>query len=423
MDGGAPAISQAKRMAQDLRRRGCKAAALAVVLRHAATALVDWRAQLDAGDLLMEAGRWDEADLYMSRAAMLAPERPEVWQDIGQLALYRGNLEIAARAMAKAVTLGGDPEAARYHAGVVALAAGRWREGFEGYRHRFTQVTGGLSYRPHLPLWAGEPLAGRRLAILPDQGAGDLIMVERYFPWLRSLGPARLDLHVPARLRQLFKGHPDLDGVRLLDDKVRADLFVWAGSLPALHGTEPDSVPPQTGHFRRLAGEREFRLEPSPGLKVGIVWAGAAGHKLNAWRSSTLEHFLVLAELPELTLYSFLVGDRSADIQRAGAEDLVLDLSREIGSWADTAAALARMDLVIGVDTGTMHLAGSLGVPCWLLNAASPDWRWMSGEGPTPWYPSMRMFRQRRLGDWSGLLAEVRDVLSVFIAERARRAA
>src|SRR5439155_14179366 len=161
-------------------------------------------------------------------------------------------------------------------------------------------------------------------------------------------------------------------------------------------------------HWRRVIGD-------VPGLKVGIVWAANAKHRNESQRSLELERLLPLFELPGIQWFSLQVGERAAELARLPA-DTIVDLSRGLSDFAETAAAIANLDLIVAVDTSVVHLAGALGRPVWGMLAFAPDWRWLLGREDSPWYPSVRLFRQAHAGDWDSVIARLRDALAIRAA-------
>ncbi len=184
-------------------------------------------------------------------------------------------------------------------------------------------------------------------------------------------------------------------------------------SLPRIFNTSLDTVPAEVPYLAApaaSAGRFDEALAGAPGKRrVGIVWRGSPGHRNDHRRSCPLDHFLALAELPDVALFS-LQKERPGAAPLDGAA--IADLAPLLDDFADTAAALARLDLVVTVDTAVAHLAGALARPVWLLLPFAPDWRWMLARDDSPWYPTMRLFRQRRPGDWAGVFERVLAALA-----------
>lgn len=265
------------------------------------------------------------------------------------------------------------------------------------------------------PQWSGQALEGRTVWLYSEQGAGDAIQFARYIPLLAAQG-ARVILECPAALQPLFVG---LEGVNELvgcGAKLKHyDYHCALMSLPNAYGTTLATIPA----YDRYPGWADdafilrLRLSaPSHGvLRVGVVWSGSALHINNARRSCPLELILTLASVPSIELYG-LQKPNDPMVSPLGSEGgPVHDLGGRLNDFADTAAVIDQLDLVIGVDTAVAHLAGALGKAVWVLLPFAPDWRWLLHRSDSPWYPSMRLFRQARPGDWAGVISDVMQSL------------
>jgi tetratricopeptide repeat protein/glycosyl transferase family 9 (putative heptosyltransferase) len=286
----------------------------------------------------------------------------------------------------------GAPNTARALA-MLVLGAGRYDEGFALYerRHELAELA-----KPPLPFseWRGEPVAGRKLLIWPEQGLGDQIQFARFAPLLASRG-ADVTLVCAPPLARLFEGSL---GVRVLSaagviDFPDPDFWVMALSLAARFGVTPQTVP--AASYLKAIGP----VPPLPnGFKVGLVTRGNPGHLNDRHRS--------LPDSPAERLRAVPVQVVSLDPGETGAAD-----------FADTAAIVAGLDLVITVDTAVAHLAGAMGKPCWtLLTARNTDWRWGRSGSHSPWYPSMRLYRQATPGDWIPTVDQVIHDLKALAA-------
>jgi ADP-heptose:LPS heptosyltransferase len=189
--------------------------------------------------------------------------------------------------------------------------------------------------------------------------------------------------------------------------------------MPYLLGLRVETIPAETGYLgvdpARLAVWRA-RLQAWPGFRVGIAWRGNPRATNDATRSAALADFLALANVPSVRLFSLQKGTGREELARLDARATVIDLADYLDDLADTAAAVCALDLVVAVDTALVHLAGGLGCPVWTALAVGPDWRWLLEREDTPWYPSMRLFRQRRLGDWTAVFARMAAELAMRTA-------
>ena len=273
--------------------------------------------------------------------------------------------------------------AERARRGLQLLAEGRYAEGWPLYEARFEVGRDGMA-KPLLPYpeWRGEEVAGKEFLIWPEQGLGDQIQFARFAPILAARG-ARVTLICLSPLQRLLSQFEDIEvlaaagGVAFRDP----DYWTMSGSLPRWMGVTLETIP-QTPYLTAPATP----LLPVAGPRIGIVTHGSPAHSNDANRSLDLSS--------EQRLLALVPGARSLDPRSTGAKD-----------FADTAGIIAGLDLVISVDTSVAHLAGAMGKPCWLmLPAVNTDWRWLKGRSDSPWYPSLRLLRQTRAHDWSGVI-------------------
>ena len=262
--------------------------------------------------------------------------------------------------------------------------------------------------------WNGESISGRRVLVVHGQGLGDMIQMARYLPRLRSRA-AHVTLECPASLEPLLRDLPGIDRIARPGTVGTPDfdVFVRMMSLPRLlgeRGSRPWSEP-----YLRVHSEYHARWRCPAGtdraVRVGLVWAGNPFHPLDSRRSIPLEEFAPLGEIEGVSWTSLQVGPRAHEARDAAR--WLEPCDRSIADFADTAAIVAQLDLVIAVDTAVAHLAGALGVPVWLLLRPRPDWRWPRKGEYTPWYPSMRLLHARQRA-WSDIVDEVASRLRAF---------
>src|ERR1043166_9096789 len=312
--------------------------------------------------------------------------------------------------------------------GMLHLLRGNFSAGWEKYEARWN--LGDLLPREFKqPQWRGEPLGGKTILLHAEQGFGDTIQFLCYLPLVAARG-GKVILEIQKPLIPLVTPSAGVTVIASGDPLPPFDLHCPLLSLPRAFATTlqniPASVPYLAPAAERVAHWRA-RIGDAPGLKVGIVWAGSPIHRNDRHRSIPVEKFKPLFELAGARFFSLQVGARAAD--RTAVEPVpVTDLAGELTDFGETAAAVANLDLIISADTALVHLAGALNKPVWTLLPFAPDWRWLLARSDSPWYPSMRLFRQTRHGDWDGVVAAVRQALAERIAgapkvpERARRA-
>ncbi|MFA5885698.1 MAG: tetratricopeptide repeat protein [Acidimicrobiia bacterium] len=311
---------------------------------------------------------------------------------------------------------------ARFGRALVLLRLGRYPEGWLDYEWRF--LTGAV---PRLslprPRWDGSNLAGRRILVHAEQGIGDTLQLVRFLPLLQEQG-ATVIVACSPRLVPLLERTPGIDGWFPVDEPAPADfdVFIPMGSLPGLlridEHTLARAVPyvfPEPDRVARWAAP----VAAIGGFKVGICWQGSPTFVGDAFRSVPLRHFAPLGRVDGVHLVSLQKRDGEDDLAsqpEVGPVTVLDGLDADGQTMVDTAAVMQHLDLVITSDTAIAHLAGALGIPVWVALSTGPDWRWLRGRTDSPWYPSLRCFRQRTLGDWDGVFAEMSDALSAVVA-------
>jgi len=351
----------------------------------------------------------EAADCY-ARALSENPEVPEAWANLGVARQELGDTAGAVAAYDRALAGDpGNPEIRRNRAQAL-LKLGRFDEGWPEFEWRWqTDHFAAVRRAWEKPRWQGEDLAGTTVLVHAEQGYGDSLQFARYLPMLAERG-ARVVVECPDALIGLLARLPGVEAAVSVGATLPAhDCQIPMMSLPGAFGTDfsdlPASVPylsvagdclaEWAERFRRADGRR----------RVGLVWKGSANHQRNEWRSPGLAALAPLAAHPGLDLYSLQKDDEAADLEAAGLTDRVTPLGREFRDFNDTAAAVANLDLVISPDTAVAHLAGALAKPVWLILPFSCEWRWLEGRDDSPWYPTMRLFRQPALDDWAGAVA------------------
>jgi len=397
----------------------CDASAGAALGRALALDPGSISARLALGRLLLRRSRFAEAAAILGEADRLLPDTPDVLTPLGQAMLGLRRFDAAEVLLRRAAALRPDDPWPSLGLALLFFLKGDWRAAFPYYRRRRALPHAVPAPRPGDRVWEGEPLSGRSILLYGEQGRGDTIQFLRFAPILAANG-AEVAIVCPPDLMPIAPAGPRLtpfcgptrrrfDFVSSLID-VADVLGVTAETVPA--AIPYLKVPERRGMPPAPAGTR---------LRVAICWAGSAAHSNDAARSVPFELFLPLLGCPGLELISVQVGPRAADIAAAGASQLVLDLAPRLVDFGDTAAILAETDLVISVDTSVAHLAGALGRPVWTLIPYHPDWRWGLGSAATPWYPTMRLFRQSEPGAWEPVFAGLRAALETLAAPLAPR--
>jgi tetratricopeptide (TPR) repeat protein len=369
------------------------------------------------GQVLQELARFTEARQCYQRAIELNPRTVALHYNLGSVLQSQGQFAEAIQSYDQALGLEPGFAPAITNRGVVLLTLGDFSAGWAGYVHR----AGCPDFeRPRFPgpPWDGAPLEGRTLLIHCEQGLGDTLQFIRYVKMLESRG-GEIIVAAQATLIPLLaqSGYP-----RLVDREkslpafdVHAPLLNMPRVFRTLLNTVPREMPYLAAEPGRIARWRA-RLEPYHGLKVGIAWRGDKGYRFDRVRSIPLESFAPLAQVPGVRLISLQKGAGSEQIAAVADRFAVIDLGPAFdqvgGAFLDTAAVMKNLDLVVTCDTAIGHLAGALGVPVWTALPQPSDWRWMLDRTDSPWYPTMRLFRQSRPGDWDDVFGRLQVELA-----------
>lgn len=373
----------------------------------------DTVARSGLGVTLHKLGRPDEAEAAFSTALDHDPAYALAWSNLGNLLQDRLMLAEARMAHECALALDRADAELQWNYAMALLLDGDLVRGFTAYEWRRKRAS---FDRPALagPDWDGADPAGRTILLYTEQGLGDAIQFSRYASLLAQSGAAVI-LACPAATAPLFA---TLDGeieiVSNWDAAPPYDCHAPLMSLPYLMNTTRDDIPSEVPYLSVPPG-RPTPLDRGDGrMRVGLVWAGNPGHPNDKNRSIDLKRLRPLFEIEGIEWIALQLGDPAQDIAASGLP--LLDLSPRLNDFADTAAAMADLDLVICVDTAPAHLAGALGRPVWTLLPFAPDWRWLTGQSSSPWYPTMRLFRQPAPGDWGSVVRAVAEALSERLA-------
>ena len=380
------------------------------------------RCQPGAPDVLNNLGNaWRAEDepvaaIACFRAALRrSPANAGIQANLGSVLREVGRLDEAAKTLQQAIELQPNYADAHWDLAFTRLLQGDFTSGFAEYEWRWRRT----DFPPRqfaAPLWRGENLAGRTLLVHAEQGAGDAIQFVRFLSLLPALG-ARVVLECPRGLVALFES---VDGVQRViakgDPLPEFDWQVPLLSLPHRLGVTLTSIPARVPYLRPPP-DRRVSLPPTrgnhpPALRVGLAWRGQPQHKNDSRRSLSFAALESLFTVPGATFYSLQVAPTAEFTGEAASQNTLIDLEHLIHDYSDTAALMAQLDLIIAVDTSVAHLAGALGCPVWVLLPFAPDWRWLLERDDSPWYPTMRLFRQPVPGDWSSVVQSVRAALA-----------
>jgi hypothetical protein len=304
---------------------------------------------------------------------------------------------------------------AHWNEALLRLVRGDFSRGWAKYQWRWKSESLGVSKRNFLqPLWLGaEAIDGTTILLHSEQGFGDTIQFCRYVPLVAARG-ARVILEVESPLHEIMTNLAGATQVISRGDALPDfDFQCPLPSLPLAFGTRLETIPAATAYLRapdQTLKNWQARLGPKARPRIGLVWSGRPAHKNDQNRSISLRSLLPLLDI-EATFVSLQKDVRSDDAAVLKERNDVLNFGDELKDFSNTAALILQLDLVISVDTSVAHLAGALGAPVWILLPYSPDWRWLLDRDDSPWYPSVRLFRQQQIGNWAGVIDQVKNEL------------
>ena len=375
----------------------------------------------EAGLVLSRYDRFEEAADHFERSLRLAPRSPATLLELGTayqgllrydeaIATYETGLEIAPA-----------DGNLHVHLALAQLTVGDYENGWREFEWRWKSTrlnTQRLEF--DAPLWDGSDIAGRRLLVYAEQGLGDVIMLARYATILAERGITVIFGCQPPLERLLATVPGMFCAASRFDQTPPFDLQLPSFALPHVMGTRLETIPRQVPYVfadPRRAEAWRTALEPIEGFRVGLAWAGSVQNTNDRNRSVPLSAFAPLAEVDGVSFLSVQKGERAAEMP----PPMLRLLPTDFDDFADCAALMANLDLVISVDTATAHLAAALGRPTWTLIPYVPDWRWMLERDDSVWYPTMRLFRQTTRGDWGDVIRRVTEALRETLS-RARSA-
>jgi tetratricopeptide (TPR) repeat protein len=428
-----------------LKDKGQPDEAIAAVRRAIALRGNYAEAHYNLGNALKDKGQLDEAVAAYRRAIALNPNLPEAHGNLGIALKEEGQLDEAIIAFRQAIALSPNLPQVHHNLSLSLLLRGDFEQGWEEYEWRWKCKDFPSSVRNFAqPQWDGRPLEGRTLLLHTEQGLGDAIQFIRYVPLVAQRG-GRIILECQPELQRLFQTVAGRCKVVARGQPLPAfDLHCPLLSLPQVFGTNLSSVPnivPYLSPDPALLDAWSQTLgSPGGQLRVGLAWAGGPWFKADRTRSLNLQQLAPFAAVSEakpaaaeakpaaaeakpavrgVKFYSLQKGPAGQQAKNPPVGLELVDLGPKLNDFADTAAVMSLMDLIITTDTAVPHLAGALARPVWTMLQFVPDWRWLLERADSPWYPTMRLFRQPCLGDWDSVITRVFEALSLWIKNRA----
>lgn len=367
----------------------------------------------------------EEADACFQKAIALKPDYVNAFKNRGTLHVWSGNHQLALKCYQQAMALA--PQDAELHRnlGVLYLLQGRFEEGWREYRWRW--MCPEMPRPKHsAPLWQGEELRGKRILLYAEQGLGDTFHFLRYAKILKERG-AFVIVHGPGSLTALLGKLPYIDMwiPQTLAVETNFDFHCSLVDAADVLRTDLNSIPRDVPYVFAPSylvnyWQGWIQKQPPAKMRIGLVWQGNKDHQADAFRSFKASTYEPLSHIPGISLYSLQFGfGKEQEREWKGAvplRSLPDNVDQSSGAFMDTSAILTHLDLVITSDTSIAHLCGAMGLPVWVLLGLMPDWRWLLDREDSLWYPSMRLFRQAKQGDWSHPMARICDAVQQSIA-------
>ena len=352
---------------------------------------------------LQQVDRTSEA-VEVARAALaMAPDSPELLLNLGSAEMSDGRPEDAWRTLDRALGMAPDYAPAKLNRAMARLLLGDFEGGWDDYESRPSR---GVLPHPgiaEIAEWRGEDLTGKTVLVWAEQGYGDVLQFSRYLPLLSARG-ARVCFDVPPPLARLFESFAGIDSLVVRDrdtDLPDADFQIPILSVPHRFATTLGTIPAEIPYIDLPPGPSRTGDDDRT-VTVGLCWKGSTSNPNDHRRSVDPESLQQALERPNIRLLGLQYGEDYAPFENPGSK---------VADFRELAGLIAPLDLVVSVDTSVAHLAGAMGKPVWLLLAHAPDWRWMTDRDDSPWYPTMRLFRQPRPGDWESVFGAIRKAL------------
>jgi Flp pilus assembly protein TadD len=372
------------------------------------------------GAVLNAMDRPDEALAEIQTALAMNPQLTGAYINLGDVQFSKGEFSQAISTLSQALSF--NPDDAKVHANLalVYLVTGDFERGWREHewRLRVPEIVGRRELAQ--PRWEGGDLRGKTILLHPEQGFGDMIQFARFIPQVAGRG-GKVILESPMETLRLFRDFPGVwelaeRGKPLPHFDVQCPLMSLAWVFGATEQTIPHSVPYLKADAE-LARQWAGRFEAAGDrLRVGLAWAGRPEHAKDRSRSMKLEQFAPLASVENAVFYSLQMGQAAAQAAKPPSGLNLTDWTKEVRDFADSAAMIEHLDLLVTVDTSVAHLAAAMGKRVWLLLPRIPDWRWMLDRPDSPWYPTMRLFRQTTRGDWGEVLRRVVEAMRLEIS-------
>jgi len=371
------------------------------------------------GNVYAEQGKFESAIFEYKNALRLHPNFGEAVSNLGEALRKLGRYEEAERYIRQAIVLTPNVGEPHFNLAITLLVRGQFEEGWREYEWRWRQI--GVHPRPFAqPAWDGSPLNGRTILLYAEQGLGDTIQFIRYAPLVREQrGAGRIIVQCERAVAKLVRTVEGVDEVILPDAPLPPfDVHSAIVSLPMHLRTTMETIPARVPYVSvdpaEAAQWRERLNLSSDLLNVGLVWAGSAVNKNDRNRSAKLSDFAPLAKVAGVRWFSLQLGPAAQQLAQRRSNWKIDDPTPDVRDFSD-AALMTQLDRIITVDTSVAHVAGALGCPVWVLVPYVPDFRWLLDRDDSPWFPTMRLFRQMRPGDWAEAVSRAASELRTSV--------
>jgi len=382
-------------------------------------------AHYNLGIAYKEKNLLDEAIICFQRVLQLKPENAAAYYNFGNIFVAKGQFNDAMQHYQKTIEINPNYAEANWNIALINLMLGNFKEGWKGYEWRWELKDVVDKRRFSQPLWDGSYIKEETVFLYAEQGFGDTIQFIRYAPLVAQRG-TKVIVECQKELVLLLKNVVGIHriiahGEELPDFDIHCPIL----SLPEIFGTDLTNIPAKIPYIPAepsLIQEWHNRIASNNSeYNVGLVWSGDPSFKDSNLKSCSLKSFAPLAQAANITFYSLQKGDASEQARNVPEGMKLIDYTDKFHDFSDTAAIIKNLDLIISIDTAVAHLAGALGKPVWTLLPFIPDWRWMLNRNDSPWYPTMRLFRQPSRGDWESVIALIAKELLLFSGLKAKK--
>jgi tetratricopeptide (TPR) repeat protein len=375
-------------------------------------------AHSNVGDICVRQERYEEGATWYRGALELNGEYASAYHGMAVVHLRHNDLEEALRCCERALALDPNLIEAHFNRAWISLMKGHFADGWEEYEWRF-KCRGRSEDTLPKPQWDGSSLEGRSILLRTEQGFGDAMQFIRYAELVKQRG-ATVIVECRPQVKRILATCPGVDRV-IVEGQPRPnyDFHIPLMSLPRIFATSLATIPCHVPYLEpdpEAAAAWKAEMSGNPAFKVGIDWHGSKTQVFGGARSIPLKYFASLARVPGVQLYSLQIGFGREELTEADDHWPIIDLGDRLGDFSNTGAIMSNLDLVITCDSAPAHLAGALGLPVWVALTLAHDWRWMQERTDSPWYPTMRLFRQATLGDWPGVFQRIENALSDLLS-------